>query len=101
MKSDYTATTIRQIRKRAMRLKGVRQVRHIYPRAYCVAKSAPGCAVFVTPWTDAEPQIRQKSFSSSHIVRSGVELVHAGDWCSLVYLCTSFGGEFHAFLITV
>lgn len=72
-----------------MKIKGATSVSHIYPRAYCIAKPAPMCAVFVTPWMDAEPQVRQSDCSSSHTVVHGVEKVRVGDWCSIAYVTTA------------
>ena len=80
-----------------MKITGARQVRHIYPRAYCVAKPAPGCSVFVTPWMDAEPAIRTPVFSSSETVRENVTEVRVGDWCALAYVQTAVSGMMYAF----
>lgn len=72
-----------------MQIKGAISVSHIYPRAYCIAKPAPMCAVFVTPWMDAEPQVRKQEYSSSHtVVHGSIENVKVGDWCSIAYVLT-------------
>lgn len=89
----YSKTYLRDIRRRAMRIEGAESIHHIRPRAYCVAKPAPGCAVFATPWCDSEPQIRLKLFSSSITVREGVCDVQLGDWCELAYVANKHGGE--------
>jgi hypothetical protein len=108
-----------------MQIEEAREVGHMFPQAYCVAKPAPGCAVFVTPWMDTLPlkpgrlgrgaagrtgllqpsdvvAIHQSyactpTFSSSEIVRGGVSAVQVGDWCALVYVITKRGGEWYAF----
>lgn len=89
MKSPYSQATLRRIKSLAKRIPRTVRVSHLYPRAYCVAKPSTGCAVFVTPWMDAEPQVRTPQFSSSHLVRDGVEKIVSGDWCSLAYVVTS------------
>ncbi len=86
--SAYSRAILKLIRDRAMKIKGATSVNHIYPRAYCVAKPAPMCAVFVTPWFDSESQIRQAKYSSSNTVHNNVESVQVGDWCALAYVTT-------------
>ncbi len=97
MKSAYSKDTLTWLRKKAMRIKGAKSVCHLYPRAYCLAKPAPLCAVFLTPWMDAEPQVRNPQYSTSHLVYEGVQDVNPGDWCALAYVCTSSSGTLHAF----
>lgn len=87
-KSVYSRAAIADIIKQGMKIRGAKQVRHIFPRAYCIAKPAPLCAVFVVPWMDAEPQIRMQEYSSSDIVREGVEGVNVGDWRALAYVAS-------------
>lgn len=96
-RSAYSRDTLRWVRSEAMKIKGAISVRHIYPRAYCVAKPAIMCAVFVTPWMDAEPQIRETEYSSSNMVYNGVQDVRVGDWCALAYVVTSGCQERYAF----
>jgi len=80
-----------------MHIKGAKSAGHLYPRAYCIAKPAPLCAVFVTPWMDAEPQICTPEYSASHTVYVGVDDVHVGDWCALAYVVTDGVQQIHAF----
>ena len=92
--SLYSRTVIAAIRAKALReIPLAKSVSHIYPRAYCLAKPAPCCAVFATPWFDSEPQIRQKQFSAYEIVHQGVAKVKAGDWCSIAYVSTPGCGQ--------
>lgn len=86
--SAYSRNTLAWVKREGMKIDGARSVRHIYPRAYCIAKPAPLCAVFVTPWMDAEPQIRNKQYSASTTVHEGVADVEIGDWCALAYVVT-------------
>ena len=95
--SAYSVKMRKWVKDQAMKIRGARSVHHIYPRAYCIAKPAPLCAVFVTPWMDAEPQIRNQKYSASTIVHDGVEDVSAGDWCALAYVVTEGSGIRHAF----
>jgi hypothetical protein len=91
----YSRATLKQLRESALNnIKGAESVSHIYPRAYCVAKPAPLCAVFVTPWMDSEPQIRKAEYSSSHTVYNGVANVKVGDWCSIAYIVTPGCGTY-------
>lgn len=86
----YSRATLKQIWAVAMKITGATSVSHIYPRAYCVAKPAPLCAVFVTPWMDSEPQSRNYIYSASWTISgdSGIGGVTVGDWCSLAYITT-------------
>jgi hypothetical protein len=93
--SPYNQATIRHIRNLAKRNTSATKVCHIFPRAYCIAKPAPGCAVFATPWMDAEPQIRTTAYSSYRVVHSNVEDVKVGDWCSIAYLTKGFSNGMH------
>ena len=96
----YSRAEIDRIRKLAMQVVGCRTARHIYPRAYCIAKPAPGCIVVLTPWMDSEPQIRSKPYSAAVIVREGdVADIDVGDWCSVAYVITSGSGMPYAFVI--
>ena len=65
----------------------------VIPRAYCVAKPAPGCAVFSTPWRDyrkhlvkSENKLYNSSVTITEISASdSVFNVQLGDWRTLVY----------------
>jgi hypothetical protein len=74
------------VKDQGMKIEGAIAVRHIYPRAYCIAKPAPRCAVFVTPWMDAEELVRNKEYSASVTVNEGSADVEVGDWCALAYV---------------
>ena len=96
-KSAYSRSTLQWLRRAAMQISGAKRVAHLHPRAYCVAKPAPGVAVFAIPWMDSEPQIREEAYSSSGLVYKGIANVRVGDWCALAYVVTSGGGETYAF----
>jgi len=92
MRNDYSAYSIKMrkwVKDQGMKLHGSKSVSHIFPRAYCIAKPSPCCALFVKPWMDAEPLVRNKNDSSSDIVREGVNDVQVGDWCALAYVVRS------------
>ena len=95
--SAYSRAVLRWLRRTAMQIKGAKCVRHLYPRAYCIAKPAPLCGVFVTPWMDAEPQVRTPEYSASHTVHEGVAEVRVGNWCALAYVVTDGVQQIHAF----
>lgn len=87
---DYKQAVIRRIRQEAMKIKGVTGVRHIHPRAYCIAKPAACCAVFVVPPCDHEPHLRsfEPNNSAELIQNNSAAKVKVGDWCSLAYVIT-------------
>ena len=62
-------------------------VRHIYPRAYIIAKTAPSCIVVATPWQDSENHIRDKKYSSFNTIRTFDDSLNVGDWCGVAYVC--------------
>ena len=87
--SAYSVKMRKWVKDQAMSLEGSITVCHIFPRAYCVAKPAALCAVFVKPWMDAEPQVRNeryKGYSGSVTVYEGAENVNVGDWCAIAYV---------------
>jgi len=90
----YSKAIIRRIKSAAKKqVENCKSVRHIFPRAYCVAKTAPSCAVFAIPWQDAEEQIRKPEHSSYETVYQNVGNVKAGDWCSLAYVVSPSSAE--------
>lgn len=94
MTNAYSKKEIARIRAIAAKIvPDVRKVCHVFPRAYCIAKPAPCCAVFVTPWMDAEPQVRDEVFSASRVVHEGSTQVKVGDWCSLAYVAKTGCGQ--------
>ncbi len=75
--------------KRFLKFKGIdlpegAKVIHFWPYAYCVAKPAPHCAVFVTP-----PQYNRlddELYTASQLVQGdSAASVKAGDWMSIIY----------------
>ena len=87
--SAYSVKMRKWVKDQAMFIEGSIAVCHIFPRAYCVAKPAALCAVFVKPWMDAEPQVRNeryKGYSGSVTVYEGAENVNVGDWCAIAYV---------------
>lgn len=95
-KSAYSRDIIQRIKDAAKKqVEGCLSVRHIFPRAYCVAKPAPGCAIFVKPWQDAEEQICKPEYSSSESVYQNVKNVQVGDWRALAYVNTRTSGEIY------
>lgn len=86
----YARATIRAIKAEVRRkFKDAREILHIQPRAYCVAKPARWCAVFATPPCDSELLSAYKE--SCLIQNASVAHVQLGDWCSLAYICSSSG----------
>jgi len=84
--SAYSVKMRKWVKDQAMSLEGSIAVCHIFPRAYCVAKPAALCAVFVKPRMDAEPQVRNEKYSGSVTVYEGAENVNVGDWCAIAYV---------------
>jgi hypothetical protein len=95
----YSRKEIARIKKLGMKVKGAKTVHHIFPRAYCIAKPAPLCAVFIKPWMDAEKAIKFPEYSCSDIIYAGAENVEVGDWCSLAYVVTNGKMESHAWKV--
>lgn len=89
---SFSRAAVREIIREAKKqIPSAKYVLHIHPRAYCVSKPAPWCAVFAIPECDNEPQVAYKSGCLvQHHSASGVKL---GDWCSLAYVSTSTCGE--------
>jgi hypothetical protein len=62
-------------------------VRHVYPRAYVVGRSAPLCLVVMRPWQDAEPQCQE--FGRKHplcVLHTFDPALDAGMWCATAYV---------------
>lgn len=92
--SPYSKSIIRAIKAAAKKqVKNCQSACHIFPRAFCVAKTAPSCAVFAIPWQDAEEPIRKPEYSSYETVYQNVKGVKAGDWCALAYVVTPSSSE--------
>ena len=93
-KSAYSRDIIKRIKAAAKKqVPGCLSVCHIFPRAYCVAKPAPSCAIFATPWQDAEKQVRKPEYSSYRTVYKNVENVQVGDWRAIAYVNTVTSGQ--------
>ena len=91
--SAYTKAEFSRIRKAALKIiPGAGSVSHIRPRAYCIAKPAACCAVFVTPEIDAVPILQSHQNAAGDIVRDNVGNVKVGDWCVLAYVSGALGG---------
>ena len=67
----------------------VKGIRHIFPRAYILAKPAPACIIIATPWQDAEKLIRSKKYSSFNTIHQFEDGLEVGDWCSVAYVVRS------------
>ena len=91
--SDYKKTTIQKIKAEAKDNHGAIQVRHIFPRAYCVAKPAHFCAVFVTPPCDSEQQIKPPYSSSATVHNDTATSAEVGKWYSLAYCVCENGNQ--------
>lgn len=72
----------------------VNGVRHIYTRAYVLAKLAPQCIVVAYPWQDSEPHLRSpeldRGFTS---VNDFDPTLETGHWCALGYITTPHSGS--------
>lgn len=90
---DYTKLSIALLKAAAKRITRDETARicHIAPRAYCVAKPALRCAIFVVPPCDREPQVADDAYTS--VSNASADNVKAGDWCSVAYVVTARGGE--------
>ena len=85
----YRPAYLKQIKAAALRqYKGVTAVSHIRPRAYCIAKPAACCAVFVTPPCDAAPLIRHSQNATAESIHEWVSHVEVGKWYVLAYVTT-------------
>jgi len=80
-------------RLHSMRLAQVRGLRHVYARAYVLARPAERCLVVARPWMDAEPHLRERGKTHGHdIVHDFDWTIQAGDWCACAYVVTRTGG---------
>jgi len=76
------------------KIKLTHKPRHLFPRAYVVAKPAPMVLVIVRPWVDAEKQCRDSNkHSGGCLVRVFDEALNIGDWCTTAYIVTSGRSE--------
>lgn len=86
--SAYTKSQLAYIRKQAMKTTGAKAVKHVIPRAYCVAKPGPFVALFATPWQDEQKKFRNHLLGSSCYVQHGADSINVGDWASIAYVQT-------------
>lgn len=93
--SEYTKASIALLTAKARRLvrDDTARVVHIHPRAYCIAKTAPYCAVFAVPTCDRAPQVADEAWDVVH--NKSCADVKTGDWCSVAYISTQARGECH------
>jgi hypothetical protein len=93
MLNDYTKAAIKRIKDRAVKQidKPVISVSHITPRAYCIAKPAPHCAVFAIPLIDREKYVRNQP--NTTVQNESCAHVQMGDWATLAYVVTSSYGQ--------
>jgi hypothetical protein len=75
------------------------RVKHVAPRAYCLAKPAPECAVFALPEFDT--QAGRLSGNRAEVVHKhhggpSVADVALGDWATLVYASDGHCGTWFA-----
>ncbi len=83
----YSRGALSALKRLGMRVKGAVSVHHLYPRAYCVCKPAPLCAVVLHCPDDSEVQIPDDY--ADDIIREGAEKVKKGDWCATAYVSTA------------
>ena len=86
--SAFSRSLLTAIRAEAKRNYGANSVRHIYPRAYCIAKPAAWCGVFVVPPCDSEPQAITESLTVQNPSAKQAEL---GKWYCLAYCIDEAG----------
>lgn len=85
--SDRTRIRLTKLARELFKSEGFRAIAHIYPRAYCVAKSAFGQhAVFVHPQSDGV-----LPGCTSTLVWEA-EKTCVGEWYAIAYVNTSRGG---------
>lgn len=84
--------------KKKVKLKGLPKdaysIIHFHPHAYCVAKPAIHCAVFVIP--PQENRLIGRMYEGSESVHNAsVKDVSVGDWCSLAFCDFGKAGVWH------
>lgn len=86
--SAYSRATIAEIKKEARRMfpNMTAPITHILPRCYCVAKTAPGHAIFAVPNLDLGPWAHGTGFTPSGYRSEKTRELEAGDWASLAYV---------------
>ena len=63
-------------------------VRHIYPRAYVIARPALSCIIVACPLVDREPHLKGFTDNSdgTNILHEFDKGLRIGDWCSVAYV---------------
>jgi|GEM_PF-5919118 len=89
--SAFSRSLLSAIRAEAKRNHYATSVRHVYPRAYCVAKPAEWCAVFAVPPCDSESNAIRESVT---VQNRSAECAEPGKWYSLAY-CVHDVGNAH------
>lgn len=91
---DYKPEVLKKIIQAAKRqIPGAKHVLHLKPRAYCIAKPASSCAVFVTPPRDAVDHLQDSQNVTSYVVREGSARCEVGKWYVLAYITTPHGSD--------
>lgn len=80
---DYSPEFILRLKALAKKL-GAEDIAHILPRALCIAKPTPHCAVFSVPPQDREPQIQ--THTELMVENASAAKAEKGSWHSLAYL---------------
>lgn len=72
----------------------------VIPRAYCAAKPAPLCAVFVTPPDDYRTHLTKnehiRACNAGQTIHEGISAASVGDWMTLCYATCRSGGWWYA-----
>ena len=93
----YNRDCLSALKRLGMKIKGAKMVSHLYPRAYCIAKPAPGCAVLIRPPADSGIEIFPEC--SGDIIWEGATEINVGDWCATAYVVEDTRSQSHIFTI--
>lgn len=71
------------------KIKPIKALRHVYPRAYVLGKAGSSCITVVRPWVDAEKHLMQETKTNRAIdtITTFDPRLRAGDWCATAYVC--------------
>jgi len=88
----YRNAYVERLRRKALGLReGATDVRHLTPRAVCIAKPCAAMAVFVVPPDDREPDVRSNPYAI--VQNTTATAVELHDWCALAYVVAEHCGE--------